>query len=218
MRFTLKTDDLAVRLAETETEAARAVTSAMREATEGLKSNLRADVADAGLGQRLANTWRGKTYPETAISLEAASFVWSRAPNIVHAFDRGMTIKSSRGFWLAIPTAAAGVKGIGAAGAMKRITPGGWERRTGMRLRFVYRRGRPSLLVADNARLSKKGLAWANLGRTRGGDSFTRIRGRSTVVVFILVPQVTLRKRLDIATIAQQWAARVPSLLASHWK
>ena len=218
MRFTLKIDDLAARLGEVETEAARSVTAAMREATDGLKSELRADIADAGLGQRLANTWRGKTYPEAAISLEAASFVWSRAPNIVDAFDRGVTIKSSRGFWLAIPTPAAGVKGISPTGAMKRITPGGWERRTGMRLRFVYRRGRPSLLVADNARLSKKGLARPNLGRTRGGASFTRLKGRSTVVVFILVPQVTLRKRLDIATVAQQWASRVPSLLASHWK
>lgn len=218
MRFTLKTDDLVKGLAEAETEAARSVTGAMREVTEGLKSDLRADVVDGGLGQRLANTWRGKTYPEGAVSLEAASFVWSKAPNIVDAFDRGVTIKSSRGFWLSIPTSAAGVKGIGTTGAMKRITPGGWERRTGMRLRFVYRRGRPSLLVADNARLSKKGLARPNIGRTLGGAQFTRLKGRSTVVVFILVPQVTLRKRLDIGSAAQRWADRVPGLIASRWR
>ncbi len=218
MRFTLKTDDLVKGLAEAETEAARSVTGAMREVTEGLKSDLRADVVDGGLGQRLANTWRGKTYPEGAVSLEAASFVWSKAPNIVDAFDRGVTIQSSRGFWLAIPTSAAGVKGIGTTGAMKRITPGGWERRTGMRLRFVYRRGRPSLLVADSARLSKKGLARPNIGRTRGGAQFTRLKGRSTVVVFILVSQVTLRKRLDIGSAAQRWADRVPGLIASRWR
>jgi hypothetical protein len=218
MRFTLKTDDLVKGLAEAETDAARSVTGAMREVTEGLKSDLRADVVDGGLGQRLANTWRGKTYPESAVSLEAASFVWSKAPNIVDAFDRGVTIQSSRGFWLAIPTAAAGVKGISTTGAMKRITPGGWERRTGMRLRFVYRRGRPSLLVADNARLSKKGLARPNIGRTRGGAQFTRLKGRSTVVVFILVPQVTLRKRFDIGSAAQRWADRVPGLIASRWR
>jgi hypothetical protein len=218
MRFTLKTDDLAKGLSEAEGDAARSVTSAMREVTDGLKTELRADVVDAGLGQRLANAWRGKTYPEAGISLEAASFVWSKAPNIVDAFDRGVTIKSSRGFWLAIPTLAAGVKGLSATGGMKRITPGGWERRTGMRLRFVYRRGRPSLLVADNARLSKKGLARPNLGRTRAGAQFTRLKGRSTVVVFILVPQVTLQKRLDIASAARRWADRVPGLLASHWR
>jgi Family of unknown function (DUF6441) len=218
MRFTLKTDDLAKGLGGAEADAARSVTDAMREATTGLKGDLRADVVDAGLGQRLANTWRGKTYPEGGTSLEAAAFVWSKAPNIVDAFDRGVTIKSSRGFWLAIPTSAAGLKGISATGARQRITPGGWERRTGMRLRFVYRRGQPSLLVADNARLNKKGLARPNIGRTRACASYTRLRGRSTVVVFILVPQVTLRKRLDIASAAQRWAGRVPGLIENYWR
>jgi hypothetical protein len=218
MRFTLKTDDLVKGLSDIEGDAARSVSRAMREVTEGLKSDLRADVVGAGLGQRLANTWRGKTYPEGGASLEAASFVWSRAPNIVDAFDRGVTIRSNRGFWLAIPTPAAGIKGISATGAMQRITPGGFERRTGMRLRFVFRRGRPSLLVADNARLSKKGLARPNIGRTRGGAQFTRLKGRATVVVFILVPQATLRKRLDIAAIAQRWADRVPGTIAAHWR
>jgi hypothetical protein len=54
-----------------------------------------------------------------------------------------------------IPTAEAGTRGLGRA----RITPLGWERRTGMRLRFVFRRGRPSLLVADDARVNARGLA-----------------------------------------------------------
>ncbi len=211
MRFTLKADDLTKGLSEAEGDAARSVTGAMREVTEGLKADLRADVVDAGLGQRVAN-------PEGGISLEAASFVWSKAPNIADAFDRGVTIKSSRGFWLAIPTPAAGVKGISATGTRQRITPGGWERRTGMRLRFIFRKSGPSLLVADNVRLSKKGLAKPNIGRTRSGAQFTRLKGRATVVVFILVPQVTLQKRLDIASAARRWADRVPSLLASHWR
>jgi hypothetical protein len=218
MRFTLKTDDLAKGLNQAEGDTARSVTRAMRAVTDGLKADLRADVADAGLGQRLANTWRGRTFPESGASIEAAAFVWSKAPNIVDAFDRGVTIRSRHGFWLAIPTPAAGKTGLTSTGARKRITPGGWERRTGMRLRFVYRRGRPSLLVADNARLSKSGLARPNTGRTRSGAVYTRLAGRSTVVVFILMPQVTLRKRLDIAASASRWAARVPGLIASHWR
>ncbi len=218
MRFTLKTDDLVRGLSDIEGDAARCVTRAMREATDGLKSDLRADVVDAGLGRRLANTWRGKTFPESGASIEAAAFVWSKAPNIVDAFDRGVTIRSRHGFWLAIPTPAAGATGLAATGARRRITPGGFERRTGMRLRFVYRRGRPSLLVADNARLSKSGLARPNTGRKRGGAVYTRLSGRSTVVVFILVPQVTLRKRLDIDAIAMRWAERVPGLIASNWR
>jgi len=218
MRFSLKADDLTQGLKSAEGDVARSVTAAMRRATEGLKGDLRADVVDAGLGQRLANTWRGKTYPEAGESIEAASFVWSKAPNIVDAFDRGVTIRSNRGFWLAIPTPAAGKTGLTSTGARKRITPGGWERRTGMRLRFVYRRGRPSLLVADNARLSKSGLARPNIGRTRGGAIYTRLAGRATVVVFILVPQVSLRKRLDIEATAARWAARVGPLLVQNWR
>jgi len=218
MRFTLKIDDIAKGLAGTEAQMARSVTSAMREVTDGLKADLRADVVGAGLGQRLANTWRGKTYPQSDVSIDAAAFVWSKAPNLVDAFDRGVTIRSKSGFWLAIPTPAAGVKGLSANGAMQRITPGGWERRTGMRLRFVFRRPGPSFLVADNARLSKKGLAKPNIGRRRGGGPYTRLTGRSTVVIFILVPQVSLSKRLNIESVARRWGERVPGLIANHWR
>jgi hypothetical protein len=210
MRFSLKADDITLRLKSAEGDVARSVTAAMRRAADGMKGDLRADVLDAGLGQRLANTWRGKTFPESGASIEAAAFVWSKAPNIVDAFDRGVTIRSSRGFWLAIPTPAAGKTGFTSTGARKRITPGGWERRTGMRLRFVYRRGRPSLLVAGEARMTRRGLAAKS--RSKSG------RGQVTAIIFLLVPQVTLRKRLDIEATATRWAARVPGLIASHWR
>jgi hypothetical protein len=210
VRFTLQASDIARRLKGAEGDMARFVTAAMRQVTEGLKTDLRADVVDSGIGQRLANTWRGKTFPESGASIEAAAFVWSKAPNIVDAFDRGVTIRSRHGFWLAIPTPAAGKTGLNPTGARKRITPGGWERRTGMRLRLVYRRGRPSLLVADEARITRRGLAAKS--RSKSG------RGQVTAIIFLLVPQVTLRKRLDIEATATRWAARVPGLIASHWR
>jgi hypothetical protein len=43
------------------------------------------------------------------------------------------------------------------------------------------------------------------------------IAGRQTIVVFILVPQVTLRKRLDVEGAGDRWADRVPGLIAQHW-
>ena len=98
----------------------------------------------------------------------------------------------------------------------KKITPDDWERIHGLRLRFVYRRGAPSLLVADNARLSKRGRAAANIGR-RQGDAFTRLSGRTTVPLFILVPQVTVRKRLDVDGAAQKWIRMLPQLVLRHW-
>lgn len=217
MRFELKAEDIDAVLKGAITDVERAVTSAMDDVTVGLKTELREQVTRSGLGARLANTWRGKRYPASGLSADAAAFVWSRAPNIIDAFERGVTIRSQRGFWLAIPTSAAGATGLDASGARKRVTPGGWERRTGMRLRFVYRRGAPSLLVADDARLGKSGLARSRVRKTKAGGSFVPIAGRQTIVVFILVPQVTLRKRLDVEGAGDRWADQVPGLITQHW-
>jgi hypothetical protein len=179
----------------------------MRDAADGLKQDLREDVVAVGLGRRLSRTWRGKTFPEVGDSTEAAAYVWSRAPKIVDAFDRGVVIRSARGLFLAIPTAAAGKSGRSAVGSREKITPEGWQRRTGLKLRFVYRRGRPSLLVADDARINTRGLAARNRRKT----------GQASVIVFILVPQVALKKRLDVESAAKRQAARVPSLIAGYF-
>lgn len=139
--------DLRRILADELTLAEAAITDGMRDAAEGLKAELRQQVAAAGLGPRLANTWRSEVYPKGRASLRAAGFVFSKAPDIVAAFEDGTVIRSTKGFWLAIPTPAAGT---GAGG--KRIDPGLWERMHGSRLRFVYRRSGVSLLVADAMR------------------------------------------------------------------
>ncbi|WP_461307418.1 DUF6441 family protein, partial [Albidovulum sp.] len=96
-----------------------------------------------------------------------------------------------------------------------KITPGGWERRTGQHLRFVYRRGAPSLLVADDlrARRGKRGgFARASAAALRTG------RGLVTVPIFILVPEVAFKKRLDVAGAAARWQARLPELVLRHWR
>ena len=72
------------------------------------------------------------------------------------------------------------------------------------------------LLVADNARLTKHGRATANIGRSKGA-AFTRLSGRTTIPLFILVPQVTVRKRLDVDGAARKWIAALPRLVARHW-
>ena len=96
MRFTIQRPDLGKALAETEKDIERAVTSGMRDAADGLKQDLREDVVAAGLGERLSRTWRGKTFPEVGESAEAAAYVWSRAPKVVDAYDRGVVIRSVR--------------------------------------------------------------------------------------------------------------------------
>ena len=184
--------------------AERAVTAGVSEAASGLQTAWRGQITGAALGQSLANSVRKKLYPTSGTSIRAAAVVYSNASKVVDAFDRGAIIRAKDGFWLAIPTAAAGQKGIG----NKRITPGGWEQRTGQRLRFVYRRGQPSLLVAET-RLNSKGRAVVSKSKTG--------RGLATVPIFILVLQVKLPKRLSLEGPAREAEERLPGLIVTNW-
>jgi len=204
MRLKLDIDpDIVAMMAAEVAAGERAVTAAMREAGAGLKTAWRAQITGAGLGRRLANSIRLASFPKSGESLDAAALVWSKAPVIVGAHDTGPLIRSKNGFWLAIPTPAAGKSTRGG-----QITPGEWERRTGLRLRFIYRRTGASLLVAEG-RLNTKGRAVASKSKTG--------RGVATVPVFLLVPQVRLSKRLDLARDAERAHDAVLGLIVANW-
>lgn len=202
LKLDVQPDLVAMMKAEIEA-GERAVTAAMGQAGLGLKSAWRAQITGAGLGQRLANTIRNQTYPKAGASLNAAALVWSQAPVIIGAHEKGALIRGRNGLWLAIPLPAAG-KGTGGG----RITPADWERRRGLKLRLVFRRNAASLLVAD-ARLSAGGLA--KLSKSKTG------RGLATVPVFILVPQVKLQKRLDLLRDAERAIDRIEDQILLNW-
>lgn len=203
-------DDLR-KIMKAEERAGRvAVSRGMKDAAAGLKAAWRRQVESTGLGSRLARTIRSEVYPRQRPSSNAAALIWTRAPVLIDAFDRGALIKSDSGFFLAIPTEAAGTRGLGRA----RITPGGWEQRTGIRLRFVYRSPLPSLLVADDARMTTRGRAVMNRRRARADGTRP---GSMTIPIFIMLPQVRLRKRLDLARDADAWASRLPRLITDNW-
>ena len=195
--------NLAGMMAAEITAGEKAVTKAVGDAGNGLKTAWRGQITAAGLGQRLARTIRSAQYPKSKPSLNAAALVWSQAPVVVGAHDTGPLIRSQNGFWLAIPTAAAGKSARGG-----RITPGEWERRRGLRLRFIYRRNGPSLLVAEG-RLNSRGVGVASRSKTG--------RGLTTVPIFLLVPQVKLRKRLDLDRDAKAAQAQIPDAIVANW-
>lgn len=181
----------------------RAVSKAIGEAAGSLKTAWRGQITGAGLGARLARTIRSEQFPKGKDSLNAAALVWSNAPLIIGAHEEGPLIRAKSGFWLAIPTPAAG-KSMRSG----RITPGEWERRRGIRLRFVYRPRGPSLLVAEG-RLNSRGLAVGSRSKTG--------RGATTVPIFLLVPQVKLRKRLDLIRDAKAAQERIPGAIVANW-
>ena len=204
MKLKLNIDpDIAAIMADELAAGEKAVTAATREAGTSLKTAWRGQITGARLGTRLARTIRREQYPRGQPSLNAAALVWSKAPDIVSAHDTGPLIRSRNGFWLTIPTAAAGKSRRGG-----RITPVEWERRTGLRLRFVYRRSGPSLLVAEG-RLNKGGRAVASRSKTG--------RGLTTVPIFLLVPQVKLPKRLDLDRETARAHDALPGLIVANW-
>ena len=186
----------------------RAVVSGTRQAGQGLKTELRRQVGSVGLGQRLANSWRDKHYPNQ--KLDAASLVYTKAPQIVRAFDEGAVIRSRRGRFLAIPTENAPRKGTDG----KRIRPSTFPEHRFGPLRFVPRQSGPSLLVVDGLRASHSRQTGQLRGFRRATERARRSgQGLTTVVMFLLVPRVKLRKRLDVARAAERWSGQLPALI-----
>jgi hypothetical protein len=187
--------------------AEKAVSGGVRQATDGLKNELRGQVTGAGLGERLAKSWRGDLYPKGGMSINAAGFVYTKAPQIIGAFAYGATIRSKQGRFLAIPTQYVTRR------QNKKVTPADFAE-AGIPLRYVPPQGarRVGLLVADDFRITSKGRARVASDRAKKTG-----RGLTTVVMFILVPQAQLKKRFDIDSVAKKWIDRLPSLVTASW-
>jgi len=190
--------------------AEAAVTAGIKEVTDGIKADLKAQVVSAGLGQGVANAWKSKQYPQGKKSIDAAGFIYSKAPQIIYAFNYGVVIKSSKGAYLAIPTPEAPKRGTDG----KRINPSNFPEGGVGKLRFVYRPGKISLLVVDNLRAStgKRGGF-----RQASESAIGKGRGITTVVMFFLVPQVSMKKKLDIQSVVDKWAQTVPERILANW-
>lgn len=191
--------------------AEAAVTAGVAEVTERIKNDLRGQVTGAGLGNKLAKSWQAKLYPKGQKSISAAGWVFSKAPKLIRAFNEGALIKSKDGFFLAIPTEAAPKRGVGG----KRINPSNFPEHSLGRLRFVYRPGKISLLVVDSLRAStgkRGGFRKASESALKSG------RGLTTVVMFLLVPQVKLKKRLDYQSVVNRWEGQLPQTILKNWK
>ena len=209
MRFVAALQGDLRRIMAAEVKAAeQAVTSGVRQATDGLKLELRSQVTNAGLGDRLSKTWRGEVYPKGQQSVNAAGYVWSKAPQIISAFAEGVTIRSKHGRFLAIPTQYVIHR------QNKRLTPADFAE-AGIPLRYVPPQGarHVGLLVVDNFRVTSKGKA-----RVASPTVLKTGRGLATIVMFILIPQSSLKKRFDIDSAAGKWVDRVPGLVVANWQ
>lgn len=213
-------------------DAARAMRRGVERAGREVQAELRAQARPAGFsdrGRAVANSWRLNLYPPPAAarrSLRPAALVWSRAPKLVDAFDRGTPIIARGQRDLAFPTpynAAGGRRGASARGGL-RVTPA--QMQAARREAFVISsksnpfvrlwclRVRAASGIARRSRRLRLFVgpkAEILTGRRRGQQQRAReILAQGFVPIFFLLRQVSLRKRLDVAAVRR----RAPGILA----
>jgi Family of unknown function (DUF6441) len=189
-------------------------TDTIEEVRAGLTKELRDQVEAAGLGSRLANTWQGRRYPATRASLDAAAFVFSKAPEIIDAFDRAPTIVTVNGRRnLAIPTPNCPRIAAGRGGS-RRMTPQEVETYFNQDLKFARAGNGRMFAYVDVRGTASGGFSRATgkqLGRFyRGAKDYAR---HAQVVMFILTPTARMPKRISPADAAEHWQAQVEPIL-----
>lgn len=156
-----------------------AIRFGVKESGDALKNSLRKQIRLAGMGRRLANTWRSKNYKNKGY--DAASLVYSKAPEIITAFDKGLLIQARNKKWMAIPTKHAPRP----LGRKQKRTPERLFNDYRLDFRFIQKDGKTAFLVAKNA---------------KGKD----------VIMFTLIKQSQMPKRLDIDRSVRKWVGKVP--------
>lgn len=167
-------------------------TKAVSDTTRALEQRLEAATQSAAPG-RLYRAWQSSRFPQSGPARNPVGTIWlkggARTRGAFQFWTQPGEVRGKSGQFLAIPLPAAGARGRG-----RDLTPGEWERRTGIRLRFVYRQGRASLLVADGGTLN------ARSGTFRQNTARRQASGRlsATIPIFVLIPVLRHRNAFAI--------------------
>lgn len=185
-------------------EALGQLSMAVAEQTRALEKDLEGITRMAVPG-RLWRAWQSQSWPaggKPAVNPRGEVYVngGKRSQGAMLFHTQQGRIRSRDGYYLAVPTPAAGSRG-----RIRDLTPGEWERRTGKRLRFVYRPGKPSLLVAEGT-LNQRSGTYRELTdrRTKADQRRGYVRGAATVIIFVLLPYVDFKPSFAIEPIARR--------------
>ena len=208
----------------------RAAMQAIRAETEQVKAELRRQVTDAlgGNARGIANAWRSQVFPRSGQSLRPAGLVWTKVPNVIDAFERGAVIRAKGGRkFLAIPTSLN--RQGGRRGAKPRVTPAQMVS-SGQAFLRPFKSGRGFVWCLPlrqgeqtgrrrRTRLIAGGLTEIGTGNRKGREAWARgMLERGMVPMFLLLPQVALRKRLDVKGAAERGLRRLPGRFVQAWE
>lgn len=210
-------DKLAAEMRRFDTAFLGAMRGAVGETTRATEKDLEA-ATRAHVPGRLWRAWTSDVFPRTGLAREPVGIIRlnaaqnkggkrTRTYGAMEFFTQAGRITAGGGQYLAIPLPAAGTRG-----RARNLTPGEFEQRTGTRLRFVYRRGKPSLLVLDEAVISgKRGIARLNTEKRRATG-----RGNTTIPIFVLIPKVDFANRFAIEPIIARGLASIDENFAQR--
>ena len=213
LKPTIRVSDFAKDLRGTEDQIAAIVTRAARATETDMKTEARGQIERAGLGRRLANTWRGKVYPERADSLNPSAYLWSNAPAIIDSFSSGRSITTRNGSqWLMVPTPAVPARARREARTRKQSLALRVEQMFNQDLIFLRFGGKLGAYV--------KGVAGRRAGTFRPATARRVRQGREPELIkmFSVVRSVNRAAVLNLERIAQVGQAAFPGHLQDNWR
>jgi len=176
-----------------------AVTTVIRRRTNALRNNMRKQIADAGLGNRLGKTVKSLTYPERGASLNAAGIVFSKATykrprgivDLITVFDQENLLSAKYGRkWIPIPNKAVTGEGTGVRGHPFSKSPSDPE----FKDKLFFRK------------TSKANVA------------ILALKSDPTKVAFWLVKIGRLHKRLDVNKLYMRAIRNIDEAVAKTWE
>jgi hypothetical protein len=183
-----------------------AVQAGVSTAATELRDEMRNQVSEAGMGERLGNAIGVNLYPRAQKgSFTAAGFVFPRgrkANAIFDAFNSASVITAHQGRYLAIPT-----ENAGRGNRYAKATPEEFQHRTGIKLHLVKLKNGHLVLMGEAIAGKRGGVRAATKGRLAQG------RNRQSLVFFVLIPAAHMPRRLSFDAAAQKWADRIPDLI-----
>ncbi len=200
----------------------RAVIAGVNETGASTLRALREMMDGAFKGHKIRNIWHEKNYRNDGF--DAAAYLYNKASGIIKAFSEGAVIRAHGHRFLAVKTENCPKRGTD--GRSIRLpngtgNPGNWPEDRYGPLRLVKRPGRVWLLVVDNVRVGKKSGRVRRLGvlkATKTMGERVSLNGRATVVMFVLLPQVTLKKRIDPNAVVKREASKAPENILRNLK
>lgn len=188
-------------------------TEAVSGTTKRLERDLEATTQRAVPGN-LWRAWASQAFPKKGPAKNPVGTVFlnggSRTRGAMAFWTQPGEIrnKGGAGTYLAIPLPAAGPRG-----KTRNLTPEEWQRaHPGVRLQFVYRQGKPSLLVAVGGTTNARAGGFRKLtrGRVGQGRSGANPLDTAAVPIFLLLPMVRFRNAFAIEPIVRQAERDLP--------